>query len=131
VLRALLLGGLLAGTLGACRTKHAPIPAVATPVGSAAAPAGSAGSAAAPAGSAGSAAVPAGSAVGSAGSADLASLCASTGSSIGSASCCGAVGDFPDMTGVGACGCAPNNSHMVAICDCPAGKRFSPAAGCR
>ena len=105
MLRALLLAGLLVAPLGAC-SKHAPTEPTPAPSGS--------GSAAAPAGSG-----------------DAAALCASTGGSIGNASCCGAVGDFPDMTGVGACGCAPNNSHTVKICDCPAGKRFSATAGCQ
>jgi hypothetical protein len=137
VLRAFLLVGLLVAPLGACG-KHAatePTPGAATPVVGSAGSAAPAGAAAMPAGSAaapaGSGAAPAGSAAAPAGSGDPAALCASTGGSIGNASCCGAVGDFPDMTGVGACGCAPNNSHTVKICDCPAGKRFSATAGCQ
>ena len=32
--------------------------------------------------------------------------------------CCLAVGDFPNLCLIGACGCSPENSHQVKICDC-------------
>ena len=33
--------------------------------------------------------------------------------------CCNATNDFPNTCLIGACGCAPQNSHMVKVCSCP------------
>ena len=52
------------------------------------------------------------------------SPCASAGGTVGTALCCGATGDFPNMCAIGACGCSPTSSHMVQVCNCPAGKCF-------
>ena len=38
--------------------------------------------------------------------------------------CCGSTADFPNTCAIGACGCGPDNSHEVAICECPAGQCF-------
>lgn len=62
---------------------------------------------------------------------DPATLCTSTGGTIGSATCCKMTGDFPDLTKIGPCGCAPNYSHTVEVCDCPGNEQFSRSAGCR
>ncbi|MBU3896755.1 MAG: hypothetical protein KJ697_02365 [Nanoarchaeota archaeon] len=32
--------------------------------------------------------------------------------------CCKSSSDFPRMDLIGACGCSPENSHEVKICDC-------------
>ena len=61
----------------------------------------------------------------------LTKLCMSTGGTVGRASCCGDVSDFPDQTGVGACGCAPASSHTVKVCECPGIERFSRTKGCK
>lgn len=58
-------------------------------------------------------------------------LCASTGGTVSSSSCCQAAGDFPDSCKVGACGCAPASSHTVKTCVCPTGKCFDTALGCK
>jgi heat shock protein HslJ len=50
--------------------------------------------------------------------------CTRSGGTVGSASCCGLVGDFPNTCLVGACGCAPEKSHSVQVCQCPAGQCF-------
>jgi hypothetical protein len=38
--------------------------------------------------------------------------------------CCTSTEDFPDLCGVGPCGCAPENSHEVRVCDCGPGRCF-------
>jgi len=38
--------------------------------------------------------------------------------------CCLATGDFPNLCLVGPCGCAPDYSHEVKICECPEGQCF-------
>ena len=43
---------------------------------------------------------------------------------MGTASCCGLVGDFPSTCLLGACGCAPESSHAVQVCQCPSGQCF-------
>lgn len=50
--------------------------------------------------------------------------CTSSGGTISMANCCESADDFPNTCLVGACGCAPSNSHEVAICECPVGKCF-------
>lgn len=50
--------------------------------------------------------------------------CISSGGTPAFASCCESVDDFPNTCLVGACGCAPNNSHEVNTCECPAGTCF-------
>ena len=43
-------------------------------------------------------------------------------------SCCASSGDFPNTCLIGACGCAPANSHQVKTCDCGPGKCFDGSA---
>jgi cysteine-rich repeat protein len=50
--------------------------------------------------------------------------CIDSGGTIGSATCCLSAGDFPDTCAIGACGCPPDGSHEVAVCDCGAGWCF-------
>ena len=50
--------------------------------------------------------------------------CLSSGGMISTAMCCGSTNDFPNTCSIGACGCTPENSHQVNICDCGAGKCF-------
>ena len=39
--------------------------------------------------------------------------------------CCLSVEDFPNTCLIGACGCSPENSHEVKICDCGSDKCFN------
>ncbi len=48
-----------------------------------------------------------------------ADMCVAAGGTVGTAMCCGAVGDFPNTCLIGACGCAPDYSHEVSVCECP------------
>ena len=50
--------------------------------------------------------------------------CLDSGGTLKINTCCLAVGDFPDTCGIGACACAPGNSHEVKFCDCGIGKCF-------
>jgi heat shock protein HslJ len=50
--------------------------------------------------------------------------CSRSGGTVGAASCCGLVGDFPNTCLLGACGCSPESSHSVQVCQCPAGQCF-------
>jgi len=50
--------------------------------------------------------------------------CVESGGTVGTALCCGAVSDFPDTCAIGACGCAPEDSHDVMVCNCPEGGCF-------
>ena len=51
--------------------------------------------------------------------------CTSSGGRIELASCCGNVGDYPNTCAIGACGCAPQDSHQVKICTCLMGQCFN------
>jgi len=50
--------------------------------------------------------------------------CINSGGTVGTSLCCKSAGDFPDTCLVGACGCSPENSHSVKICECPEVKCF-------
>lgn len=50
--------------------------------------------------------------------------CMGSGGSISASNCCKTAGDFPNSCLIGACGCAPANSHQVKTCECGAGKCF-------
>lgn len=49
---------------------------------------------------------------------DLELACRNSGGTITAALCCKSVRDFPDLCLIGACGCSPDNSHTVKICEC-------------
>ncbi len=55
--------------------------------------------------------------------------CISSGGTVATAMCCQSVGDFPNTCTIGACGCPPDGSHQVNICDCGTGKCFD-GSGC-
>jgi len=50
--------------------------------------------------------------------------CLNSGGTLGSSVCCASAGDFPNSCAIGACGCAPANSHPVKTCECGEGKCF-------
>jgi uncharacterized membrane protein YidH (DUF202 family) len=50
--------------------------------------------------------------------------CVDSGGTVGTSLCCKSASDFPNSCLIGACGCAPDSSHEVKICDCPEGKCF-------
>lgn len=58
------------------------------------------------------------------------SLCTLTGGAETRGLCCASVESFPDSCLEGACGCSPDNSHMVTTCTCPAGQCYDAATGC-
>lgn len=54
--------------------------------------------------------------------------CKNSGGVVSSAMCCGSASDFPNLCLIGACGCSPENSHEVKICDCGQDKCFDGAS---
>jgi len=50
--------------------------------------------------------------------------CLEAGGTVTTASCCESAEDFPGNCAIGACGCAPEYSHSVKICNCGEGKCF-------
>jgi hypothetical protein len=45
-------------------------------------------------------------------------LCIDSGGSVTTANCCQSASDFPNLCLIGPCGCSPDNSHEIKICDC-------------
>jgi hypothetical protein len=54
--------------------------------------------------------------------------CIASGGTVTTGLCCSSTGDFPDTCAIGACGCAPGQSHEVKICDCGEGQCFDGSA---
>ncbi len=54
--------------------------------------------------------------------------CINSGGAVRMSACCKSAGNFPNICLVGACGCAPQHSHEVEICECPEGKCFDGTA---
>ena len=52
---------------------------------------------------------------------DPATACEASGGTIETAECCTSAEDFPDTCMDGPCGCAPEDSHEIQICECPGG----------
>lgn len=50
--------------------------------------------------------------------------CTDSGGTVRTSLCCESTGDFPNNCLIGACGCSPENSHEVQICDCGEDKCF-------
>jgi hypothetical protein len=50
--------------------------------------------------------------------------CLQSGGTVSTGLCCRAVESFPNTCTIGACGCAPDASHEVAICICPTNTCF-------
>lgn len=51
--------------------------------------------------------------------------CTDSGGIISTSLCCATSPDFPNNCLIGACGCAPENSHQVKVCNCGEGKCFN------
>jgi len=45
-------------------------------------------------------------------------LCIAGGGTVKTQQCCKSVVDFPNTCLVGGCGCSPENSHEIKVCDC-------------
>ncbi|MCC6522403.1 MAG: hypothetical protein IT373_07065 [Polyangiaceae bacterium] len=71
-----------------------------------------------------------GTSTGGGGAGGAAELCTTSGGTLTTALCCTSTGDFPSSCSTGSCGCAPQYSHEVAACACPASHCFDPAHGC-
>jgi len=50
--------------------------------------------------------------------------CIDSGGEVKTSLCCKATADFPNLCLIGPCGCSPENSHQVKICDCGEEKCF-------
>ena len=50
--------------------------------------------------------------------------CIQSGGTVSTGLCCQAVESFPNTCTTGACGCAPDASHEVDVCICPANTCF-------
>ncbi|NIO23188.1 MAG: hypothetical protein GTN38_04150 [Candidatus Aenigmarchaeota archaeon] len=50
--------------------------------------------------------------------------CVNSGGSVTEGVCCLQTEDFPNTCLIGPCGCSPENSHEVKICDCGEGRCF-------
>jgi len=50
--------------------------------------------------------------------------CVNSGGQVSTSLCCKATDDFPNLCLIGPCGCSPENSHQVKICDCGSDKCF-------
>jgi len=50
--------------------------------------------------------------------------CVNSGGTVTVGKCCLATDDFPNLCLVGPCGCSPEYSHDIQICDCGEGKCF-------
>jgi hypothetical protein len=59
-----------------------------------------------------------------------AALCVNTGGQVKTSLCCLSTSDFPSECAPGPCGCAPDDSHTINICSCPAGTCFESDRGC-
>jgi len=55
----------------------------------------------------------------------LEQACLNSGGTLATSSCCTSVGDFPNLCLIGACGCSPENSHTVKVCNCETDKCFN------
>ena len=51
--------------------------------------------------------------------------CLISGGTVATSLCCQATGDFPNTCLIGACGCSPEYSHEVKVCDCGMDKCFN------
>jgi hypothetical protein len=57
--------------------------------------------------------------------------CVGSGGTVSTSLCCAGADDFPNTCSIGACGCSPQASHEVQVCNCGAGRCFGGAnAGC-
>ncbi|MBZ9571921.1 hypothetical protein KJA15_01105 [Patescibacteria group bacterium] len=56
---------------------------------------------------------------------EMEQACLDSGGQVSTSLCCKATGDFPNLCLIGPCGCSPDNSHQVKICDCGPDKCFN------
>jgi len=56
---------------------------------------------------------------------EIEQACVNSGGQVSTSLCCKATGDFPNLCLIGPCGCSPDNSHQVKICDCGPDKCFN------
>jgi hypothetical protein len=54
--------------------------------------------------------------------------CIRSGGTVTTMLCCNAVNDFPNLCLMGACGCAPGDSHQIRGCNCGTDKCFNGTA---
>lgn len=50
--------------------------------------------------------------------------CVESGGTVATGLCCASAADFPNTCLIGACGCAPSDSHSVQVCQCDEGRCF-------
>lgn len=51
--------------------------------------------------------------------------CINSGGTVSTSLCCKSTSDFPNLCLIGPCGCSPDNSHEIKICDCGPDKCFN------
>ena len=51
--------------------------------------------------------------------------CIDSGGIVQLRSCCLGTSDFPNLCAIGPCGCSPENSHEIKVCECSEGKCFN------
>ncbi|MDD5145316.1 MAG: DUF5667 domain-containing protein [Candidatus Pacebacteria bacterium] len=56
---------------------------------------------------------------------EKAKRCVNSGGKVITSNCCNSTDDFPNICLIGACGCSPENSHKVMLCDCGVEKCFN------
>ncbi|XOB40381.1 MAG: hypothetical protein ACKKMR_03680 [Candidatus Nealsonbacteria bacterium] len=56
---------------------------------------------------------------------EMEQACINSGGKISTSLCCKSTGDFPNICLIGPCGCSPENSHQVKVCDCGPDKCFN------
>jgi hypothetical protein len=52
-------------------------------------------------------------------------VCSLSGGTVATSLCCKTTADFPNTCLIGACGCSPEYSHEVKVCDCGMDKCFN------
>ena len=54
----------------------------------------------------------------------LIKACKNSGGTIATSTCCDSASSFPNLCLIGACGCSPDNSREIKVCNCQEGKCF-------